>query len=265
MIDPEKIMCLICNKEFHNLSAHIKIHNIQRKDYANLFPNAPFYSKITGENLSRAATKRVESEEARQVIRVATKVGMDKPEIKRKMREAKIGKPLSEIHKSHLRGIPRKPRTITELYLLSRLEVANRPEAIEKARLKSIRQANDLDNNWGKGWKIRRNESYPERAFREMLESFGYTKNIDFFQEYRVWRYSLDFAVLSNSLKLDIEVDGAQHFTMQGRIDSDMKRDAFLRQNGWEVLRIKAKDIVNHTVDSKEIMFIRKSMGTTGD
>ena len=48
--------------------------------------------------------------------------------------------------------------------------------------------------------------------------------------------YTLDFACMR--LKLNIEIDGKEHSTDEGR-QRDALRDAFLRQQGFHVLRIQ--------------------------
>jgi very-short-patch-repair endonuclease len=56
-----------------------------------------------------------------------------------------------------------------------------------------------------------------------------------FRREHPVGPYTLDFACLE--LMLDLEIDGKDHLTEQGRL-RDVKRDAFLRSRGFGVLRI---------------------------
>ena len=46
--------------------------------------------------------------------------------------------------------------------------------------------------------------------------------------------YKLDFA--HSDAKVDIEIDGSSH---RGKEKQDARRDAFLRANGWKVIRIK--------------------------
>ena len=56
-----------------------------------------------------------------------------------------------------------------------------------------------------------------------------------FRREYPIPPYTVDFVCIS--LKLIIEVDGKGHLTEEGR-RADEKRDQFLRDKGFEVLRI---------------------------
>jgi len=62
---------------------------------------------------------------------------------------------------------------------------------------------------------------------------------IDFRQQYPTCGRYLDFAVVRENVKLDIEVDGeAYHRSLDGtrKID-DLYRDLALIGNGWKVLR----------------------------
>jgi very-short-patch-repair endonuclease len=54
-------------------------------------------------------------------------------------------------------------------------------------------------------------------------------------------RCRLDFAIIGNGKKLNIEVDGAAYHTDQAK---DLRRDSWLRSQGWVVIRYKAKDLL---------------------
>ncbi|TWU50550.1 hypothetical protein Poly51_38420 [Rubripirellula tenax] len=60
-------------------------------------------------------------------------------------------------------------------------------------------------------------------------------QNAKFRREHPVGPYTLDFVCLE--LKLNLEIDGKDHFTEEGR-SRDAKRDAYLKRLGFEVLRI---------------------------
>lgn len=83
-------------------------------------------------------------------------------------------------------------------------------------------------------------ESYPEKLFRTFLESFGFVKGKNFFQEYHIGKYSLDFAL--PNLKIDIEIDGSQHQKIDA-IKHDLIRDTYLKSLGWSTIRFPAKTI----------------------
>lgn len=88
-------------------------------------------------------------------------------------------------------------------------------------------------------------ESYPEKYFKSIFEKEG----IEFVKEYRVGTYHLDFAILE--YKIDIEIDGDQHYLDKKIIESDLKRNNFLEENGWDILRIKWSDYKKLSKDEK--------------
>lgn len=78
-----------------------------------------------------------------------------------------------------------------------------------------------------------RGESYPETYFKGVLDSNG----IKYSQEYQVGLYSLDFAILDK--KIDLEIDGEQHYLDERICDSDIRRNQFLEDLGWKIIRIR--------------------------
>lgn len=96
-------------------------------------------------------------------------------------------------------------------------------------------------NNWQdskrkKGY----NSSYPEQFFQKVIENELQDKNYIF--QYRVSKYSLDFAWPAK--KLYIEIDGSQH---ENSKEYDIKRDNFLFELGWRGLRIDWSYFFNNT------------------
>ena len=83
------------------------------------------------------------------------------------------------------------------------------------------------------GWTNK--ESYPEKFYREFLESLGYIKNCCFFQNFPVGRYRLDFA-FPEDMRC-IEIDGSQHLEAKS-IAHDRIRDEWLETQGWNIVRI---------------------------
>lgn len=82
-----------------------------------------------------------------------------------------------------------------------------------------------LLNHKGKG------PSYPERYFTEAF------KGLPLVREYRVGLYSLDFANLDK--KIDIEIDGEQHYDDARIVEHDLRRTTYLEENGWTVIRVR--------------------------
>ena len=101
------------------------------------------------------------------------------------------------------------------------------PEAIAFAR-QQRKQSNDFANVM---WQLLRGRRCRGRKFR---------------REYPIPPYTVDFCCVE--LKLIVEVDGEDHFTVEGR-EHDEKRDRFLRDRGYEVVRIPSYDLIDGEVD----------------
>ena len=54
-------------------------------------------------------------------------------------------------------------------------------------------------------------------------------------------RFSLDFAW--EHKKKCIEIDGEQHEVFQEQIERDLRKNELLKEDGWQLLRLKWKDI----------------------
>ena len=63
--------------------------------------------------------------------------------------------------------------------------------------------------------------------------------------------YSIDFALVKNGKKIDLEIDGRQH-KYKERKESDKKRDIFLTSKNWIVYRVEWNEI--NTDRGKELM-----------
>lgn len=78
--------------------------------------------------------------------------------------------------------------------------------------------------------------SYPEQYFKGILDS----NKIEYEEQYKIATYYLDFAILSK--KIDFEIDGDQHYLDKRIVESDKRRNEFLQNNGWTIIRIKWSD-----------------------
>ncbi len=86
-------------------------------------------------------------------------------------------------------------------------------------------------------------QSQAEEIVARMLEDSG----MWFWPQLEVDRYRLDFAVVSPfGTRYDVEVDGRQHLTPEG-LRADAIRDAAVRALGYQVVRVRAKDVLNGT------------------
>ena len=104
---------------------------------------------------------------------------------------------------------------------------------ISKSRIRYLKDNPDkvpyLLNHYSKG------ESYPEKYWREILETNG----IEFQQEKQISIYRLDFSI--NNV-LDLEIDGEQHYLDPRIRASNQRRDEELRALGWKVIRVRWSD-----------------------
>ena len=76
-------------------------------------------------------------------------------------------------------------------------------------------------------------ESYPEKYFKELFN----LENINLTYHYRISTYELDFCDIDK--KIDIEIDGEQHYLDQRIIDSDKRRTKYLEDLGWTIYRVR--------------------------
>ena len=82
--------------------------------------------------------------------------------------------------------------------------------------------------------------SYPEQFFTKVIENEFEDKNYE--SEYVIGKFRIDFAWLHK--KLAIEIDGQQHEKEEHKL-RDIKKDQYLKEKGWQILRIKWIDLYN--------------------
>lgn len=115
-------------------------------------------------------------------------------------------------------------------------------ETHKKAVSNGMKKAHKEGRAWNIGMSRWNNEpSYPETFFMKVIENEFSDK--DYKREYNVGIYSLDFAWLDK--KKVIEIDGDQHQRFKEYKERDQRKDKFLVEKGWEILRIKWKDMYN--------------------
>ena len=127
-------------------------------------------------------------------------------------------------------------------------EVTN--ETREKVS-KGMKKAHIEGRAWNIGKSRWNNEpSYPEKFFMKVIENEFNDKKYQ--REFNVGIYSIDFAWIDK--KIAIEIDGQQHERFEEYKLRDERKDQFLIESGWKVLRLKWKDFYN---DPK--IYIRKA------
>lgn len=88
-------------------------------------------------------------------------------------------------------------------------------------------------------------ESYPEAYFKQLFEA----ENFDLAYHYRVDTYELDFCDLAH--KIDIEIDGEQHYVDPRIVESDKRRTAYLEAEGWKIYRVRWATYKQSSEDEK--------------
>jgi very-short-patch-repair endonuclease len=128
----------------------------------------------------------------------------------------------------------KKPRTHTEetKQKLSKIRKEYLQEHPEKVPYRL--------NHYSKG------PSYPELYFRELFQK----EQLDLEPEVPYTIYQLDFA--NKEKKVDIEIDGDQHYLDKRIVESDKRRNDLLEKDGWIVFRIKWSDYQKLSYEEKE-------------
>ena len=93
------------------------------------------------------------------------------------------------------------------------------------------------------GWlnSNRINRSYPERLFEQYAINYHLFDNYDMVNQFPFHGYFFDYAIIN--LKVDLEIDGSQHYRTESSINYDKQRDSFVMNKGWRVYRISAKEL----------------------
>lgn len=89
-------------------------------------------------------------------------------------------------------------------------------------------------------------ESYPEQYFADIFER----ENFPLISQCRIGTYKLDFC--NKELKIDIEIDGEQHYLDSKIIEHDIKRTNFLESLGWTVYRVRWADFKKLSFEEKQ-------------
>lgn len=126
---------------------------------------------------------------------------------------------------------------------------------LSKHRIEFLKENPDMVpyklNHYSKG------PSYPEIYWKGILDAH----NVDYVEEYQISSYSLDFALVDK--KIDLEIDGEQHYLDQRIVESDIRRTEFLENEGWTIIRIRWSEYQKLDRRKKEI-FVRKIIKQLG-
>ena len=125
-----------------------------------------------------------------------------------------------------------------------KLKFKSHPQSNEtRLKLKQI-ALNGYKNGTWHGWTNCHSskKSFPEEFFTKVIENEFEDKKYEY--NYQFFQYRLDFAWVNKNKC--IEIDGSQHETSKKQKESDIKKDKKLLDEGWQVLRIKWKDLCNY-------------------
>ena len=108
----------------------------------------------------------------------------------------------------------------------------------------SLIRKKEIQNGTFKGWQSRNITSYPEKFWKTVLDNndIKYELNFPIKQDNNLYNYFLDFYIIINNRKIDLEIDGKQH-KYTDRQESDIKRDIYIKSKGIEVYRIEWNEI----------------------
>lgn len=137
----------------------------------------------------------------------------------------------ARIHRAKKKGLF-KSRDKKELLEIITESSRNRRHTDEtKKRISEIRKKYLLENPDKVPYKLNHSskESYPEKYFTELFLKEG----LDVNKSLQIGLYELDFCIPDK--KIDIEIDGSQHYYDEKIVESDIRRTNFLKENGWDV------------------------------
>jgi very-short-patch-repair endonuclease len=107
-------------------------------------------------------------------------------------------------------------------------------------------------------------KSYPETYFENVFKNDDVLKILK--TEYPVGLYSLDFA--EPNMKIDIEIDGEQHYSDKRIVEHDKIRSSNLKKLGWSEYRIRwskykklTKDEQKNVIEEIKTLLINASIG----
>jgi len=98
----------------------------------------------------------------------------------------------------------------------------------------------DSSDNLDRARDLRRNMPSPERSLWLVLRNRN-LRDLKFRRQFSIGHYIVDFACIEKHLV--IEIDGDSH---TGRYHSDQQREATIRADGWQVIRVTNDDVLQN-------------------
>jgi very-short-patch-repair endonuclease len=133
----------------------------------------------------------------------------------------------------------------------ARIRAKNKPlkhSEETKKKLSEIRKKYLAENPDKVPYKLNHSskESYPEKYFTEVFKN----EEIDVVKSFYIGLYELDFCIPDK--KIDIEIDGSQHYYDKKIVESDKRRNEFLENDGWDIIRINWSHYQKLDLESKK-------------
>jgi very-short-patch-repair endonuclease len=100
--------------------------------------------------------------------------------------------------------------------------------------------------------RLRKQMSLPEVLLWQQLR--GQQLGVKFRRQHSIGPYVVDFYCVP--LRLAVEIDGEVH-ALGGQVEHDARRDRFIRENGHEILRIPAADVLHNLAGVVELISSR--------
>ena len=102
-----------------------------------------------------------------------------------------------------------------------------------KEKIRKSRIAWMKDNPEKTAWRTRNEPSYPEKLFMNLCKRNVLYAKFDIVREYCIFPYYIDFAF--TNAKVAIEIDGSQHWLDNTRLESDIRKERLLEENGKSI------------------------------
>jgi len=141
-----------------------------------------------------------------------------------------------------------KTRGRSESLKLYRIKNPQKHSEETKKKISQIRKKYLQENPDKVPYKLNHSskESYPEKYFTELFKNEG----IKVTKSFHIGLYELDFCILDK--KIDIEIDGSQHYYDEKIVESDKRRNKFLEDDGWDIVRINWSEYQKFSFDDKK-------------
>lgn len=152
---------------------------------------------------------------------------------------ARKGKGTNQYTKAKEMGLPKpilsdEARNRIKAGSIGRTPSVETKRKISEGRIKFLRENPHMVpyklNHYSKG------RSYAEEYWKTILDS----NDIIYEEQYQIGPYQLDFALIEQ--QIDLEIDGDQHHLDPRIVESDKRRNEYLADLGWKIIRVKWSD-----------------------